>query len=54
MSSSPASLPVQSPLNLMLNIQPGKNQTILDYLERTRPRSITLLHRLARSILLDF
>ncbi len=32
MSSSPASLPVQSPLNLMLNIQPGKNEAIASYL----------------------
>jgi hypothetical protein len=38
MSSSPASLPVQSPLNLMLNIQPGKNQTILDYLEQNQAK----------------
>jgi len=32
MSSSLASLPVQNPLNLMLNIQPGKNETVLTYL----------------------
>jgi hypothetical protein len=32
MSSPTAPLSVQSPLNLMLNIQAGKNQTILDYL----------------------
>jgi len=32
MSSSPASLPVQNPLNLMLNIQPGKTDAIATYL----------------------
>jgi len=32
MSSSPASLPVQNPLNLMLNIQPGKTDAIASYL----------------------
>lgn len=34
MSSAPASVAtaVQNPLNLMLTIQPGKNQTILEYL----------------------
>ena len=35
MSSSPVTppaAPVQNALNLMLNIQPGKNQTIIDYL----------------------
>ena len=29
---APVATAVQSPLNLMLTIQPGKNQTILDYL----------------------
>jgi hypothetical protein len=38
MSSAPASLSVQSPLNLMLNIQPGKNQTILDYLVQNQAK----------------
>ena len=32
MSSPPASLPVQNPLNLMLNIQPGKTDAIASYL----------------------
>jgi hypothetical protein len=30
--AAPVTTAVQSPLNLMLTIQPGKNQTILDYL----------------------
>jgi hypothetical protein len=38
MSSSPASLPVQNPLNLILNIQPGKNQAIVDYLEQNQAK----------------
>jgi hypothetical protein len=40
MSSPPAApvvTAVQSPLNLMLTIQPGKNQTILDYLVQYQP-----------------
>jgi hypothetical protein len=32
MSSPPASLPVQNPLNLMLNIQPGKSDAVASYL----------------------
>jgi hypothetical protein len=38
MSSPTAPLSVQSPLNLMLNIQPGKNQTILDYLVQNQAK----------------
>ena len=37
MSSAPApplATAVQDPLNLMLTIQPGKNQAILDYLAK--------------------
>ena len=37
-SPPPASLSVQSPLNLMLNIQSGKNQTILDYLVQNQAK----------------
>jgi len=32
MSSPPASLPVQNPLNLMLNVQPGKSDAVASYL----------------------
>jgi hypothetical protein len=38
MSTSPAPSPVQNALNLMLNIQPGKNQTILSYLEKNQDK----------------
>ncbi len=40
MSSAPApplATAVQNPLNLMLTIQPGKNQAILDYLAQNQP-----------------
>jgi len=36
MSSSPVSPAVQSPLNLMLNIQPGKSEVIAGYLEQNQ------------------
>lgn len=38
MPTSPAPSAVQSPLNLMLNIQPGKNQTVLTYLEQNQDK----------------
>jgi hypothetical protein len=36
--SSPSTSPVQNPLNLMLNIQPGKNQTVLEYLVQNQDK----------------
>ena len=38
MSAAPAPVAtaVQSPLNLMLTIQPGKNQTIVEYLTQNQ------------------
>ena len=38
MPASSTSSPVQNPLNLMLNIQPGKNQTIINYLEQNQDK----------------
>src|ERR1700722_19524486 len=38
MSTSSAPSSVQNALNLMLNIQPGKNQTILSYLEKNQDK----------------
>src|ERR1700744_2575651 len=38
MPSSSASSPVQNPLNLMLNIQPGKNQIVLEYLVQNQDK----------------
>jgi hypothetical protein len=35
---SPSTSPVQNPLNLMLNIQPGKNLTVLKYLEENQDK----------------
>ena len=38
MSTSSAPSPVQNALNLMLNIQPGKNQTVLEYLVQNQDK----------------